>query len=402
MYWLFKRGFDKDGVETFIDGTFNLKQCTLEEKATFNDDIHLAQVKTKEEEMDIAAASRRKGSIIDTSLGLTEDCIKIHQQQLNATVCNLGKYDFSRPQDLRTVRGNARTGAWTTGESLGKTIYRVAGMETDNADSIDNSLGSDDEEDYDDEVEDKDAVEAVGVCQSPRDDANRQVSFSMELPGGVESDHLSLPVAKCALLRFPGLQLANTEDKDMDGVEPEGADTPSGMFATAVWNMAPENYTSLFGILSQLEKEVIQYRGLPSPVYDAPDGIPDMITDNLRQLLVDGAEDTDLLVFIEGIHDAFEELKSTDEEVRNDLAKLKRSRAQSNLESEDYNPDIAMDPKNDRLSIGGLPSPLIASPQQEHVAGRTVNPQGSLLSTRKMTQVVMGDVETAPAGGVLR
>lgn len=71
MYWLLKRGFDKEQVKAFIRDSFNLAQCMLCAQARYNADIKLAQVDTKEEDMDIMTASRRKGSIIKPDLGLT-------------------------------------------------------------------------------------------------------------------------------------------------------------------------------------------------------------------------------------------------------------------------------------------------------------------------------------------
>lgn len=108
MFWLLKRGFDKEQVEAFLTATFNLEQLTLCTQARYNASIKLAQVSTSEDDMDIFTASQRKGSKINPDLGLTPERISIRQAQLKATVCNLGKFDFSKPQDLRTVGGNAK------------------------------------------------------------------------------------------------------------------------------------------------------------------------------------------------------------------------------------------------------------------------------------------------------
>ena len=78
----------------------------------------------------------------------------------------------------------------------------------------------------------------------------------------------------------------------------------------------------------------------------------------------------------------------------------KRSRDNSQLgNEEDDIPSGTADPKNDRLSIDGLPGPSFALSQHTNVDSGTVNPQGSLLPAHSVTNV-MSDVETAPAGGV--
>ena len=46
MFWLLKRGFDKEQVEAFITAKFNLEQCTLCTHAKYNADNKLAQVST--------------------------------------------------------------------------------------------------------------------------------------------------------------------------------------------------------------------------------------------------------------------------------------------------------------------------------------------------------------------
>ncbi len=398
MYWLLKRGFDKDQVEEFIKDSFNLEQLHLCATSTYNNSIKLAQIKTNEEDMDITSASRRKGSIINTSLGLTEERIKIRQAQLKATVCNLGKYDFSRPQDLRTVRGNASTGKWTTGASLGKSCYRVGQLEVGSSDE--------DSEDEAEERSEDEAPEANANEPETGQEGTRHVRFSMLLPGGTVSEQLVLPSESGTQPHFPGLQkvhdVNDSDSSEMQGVETENcADTPSGKFATAVWNLAPENYKVLFGVLNQLETEVVHFRELPNPAFDIPSSVVALVTDELRQCLVDGAGETDLLEFINAIREAMNELRSADISAHDDLQELfrKRTREESKLEPEDDDFVDSVDPKNYRLSITGLPSPSIA-PLQHEVAGETVDPQGSLLPAPLVTNV-MGDVETAPAGGVL-
>ena len=226
----------------------------------------------------------------------------------------------------------------------------------------------------------------------------------MSLPGGKESEQLLLPEERTPL-HFPGLQQVgdDADSSDMQGVETEKADSPSGLFATAVWHLAPGNYKVIFGILAQLETEVITYHGILPPSYDIPAEVHALITEELRQLLVDGAGDTDLLEFIFVIRDAMEELRLTDVAARDDLDDLFRKRPRDELDHELDDDDLCeiTDPLNGRLSISGLPSSSIASPLQDHVAGETVDPQGSLLPALMVTKSVIGDVETAPAGGGL-
>ena len=406
MYWLLKRGFVKEQVEDFIRDSFNLAQCALCAQARYNANVKLAQVETKEEDMDIMTASRRKGSIIKPDLGLTEERIKIRQQQLQATVCNLGKYNFSRPQDIRTVRGNASAGEWSQDASLGKSIYRLGHCTT----GEDVEGNSDSEEEMDDEELDDDAaeedVEGSGTASGGKISGNRHVHFSMALPGGDESERLILPeTEELTGLRFPGLHNIDiagppggTDSVDSEAMETE--DTPSGRFASAVWNLAPENYKLIFGVLAQLELEIMQARGIQPPIMDIPAGAKELITDELRHLLVAGADETDLFDFVHAIQEAMDELRAADIAAQSDLTELfrKRSREESHQEEDDTTPDIA-DPKNNRLSIDGLPGPSFASLQHTNDAGGTVNPQGSLLSALSVTQVT-GDVETSPAGGV--
>ena len=409
MFWLLKRGFVKDQVEAFITATFNLEQLTLCSQAKYNSDVKLAQVSTLEEDMDIFTASQRKGSKINTDLGLTAERISIRQAQLKATVCNLGKFDFSKPQDIRTVAGNASIGAWSDGATLGKSIYQI-GHTSD--DALSNShIDSVDDEEEDDEVEViETSATGTGVNMAPDDveGGNRVVQFSMDLPGGQTSDTIILP-GESTLSVLPTLQanllMPEADSCDMQGVETEAGHTPSGIFAQALWDLAPENYRVLYGILDQLEIEIRQSRDMVCVQVDIPPATIALIQDDLREKLVAGAGNLDLLEFVDNIRIMLEELKSADAEARMELDDLLRKRlreeADDELVDETYVPDDELFDRrnNDGISTIGTPNPSAASSLQLAAAGGTVDPQGSLLPARM--PVGTGDVETAPAGGAL-
>lgn len=409
MFWLLKRGFDKEQVEAFITATFNLEQCTLCTQSKYNADIKLAQVATMEEDMDIFTASRRKGSKINTDLGLSPERISIRQAQLKATVCNLGKFDFTKPQDLRTVAGNASVGEWSKDATLGKSIYQL-GHPSDASNSSTSHMGSDGEEDDDDEVEIIDTTEDDNPGEVERTGGMeggiaRTVHFSMDLPGGQMSDKLVLPETReVAPLILPTLQRnpIMSETSDMQGVETEETFTPSGIFAQTLWDLAPENYKVLFGILDQLESEIRQSRDMISPQMEIPLTTMALIQDDLREKLVAGAGELDLLEFVDNVRTMFEELRSADAEAKMELEDLFRKRmreeADDLLEEEAYVSEEEVDGRNnDGISATGLPNPSAASSLQMAAAGGTVNPQGSLLSV----DVPDGhnEVGTAPAGG---
>ena len=412
MFWLLKRGFVKEQVEAFITATFNLEQCTLCTQAKYNADIKLAQVSTMEEDMDIFTASRRKGSKINTDLGLTPERISIRQAQLKATVCNLGKFDFTKPQDLRTVAGNASVGEWSKEATLGKSIYKLGHSSDDSNDALSTShMGSDDDEEDTDEIEiidnnetgnsGEDVESTVGMSGGN----NRAVQFSMDLPGGQTSDTLVLPeVCEVAPLLLPSLQRnpIMSDTLDMQGVETEEMHTPSGIFAQALWDLAPENYRVLFGILDQLELEIRQSRDMVLPQIDIPAATQALIQDDLREKLVAGAGELELLEFVDTIRTMLEELRAADAEAKMELddlfRKWVREEAANVLEDEAYVSEEEVDRRNnDGISATGLPNSLAASSLQLAAAGGTVNPQGRLLSVALPDG--SNEVETAPAGG---
>lgn len=406
MFWLLKRGFMKAQVEEFLTATFNLEQLTLCSRARYNPEVKLAQVRTAEEDMDILTASQRKGSKIHTDLGLTPDRIKIRQAQLAATVCNLGKFDFSSPQDLRTVRGNASSGEWSKEASLGKSIYQLG--PGGNSDSTTEHDDDDDDGAHDDDHS-NDEVQVDGAStMDGRDSLQRQVQFSMDIPGGTVSDRISLPAARGLLapLFFPGVdveRLAVTGvSTDMQGVETEVHETPSGIFAQSLWNLAPENYRLLFFILDQLEREILQSRNLSFPAMDIPNEVHGLITDDLRQKLVAGAGDVEFLDFVDTIRSAFEELKAADVSARMDLDELFRKRPRGEGEDDEVY-ELDDDPngtKQDGHLTDGLPRSSAASSLQTAAAGGTVIPQGSLLSAPAVASPdASSEVETSPAGG---
>ena len=388
MFWLLKRGFVKEQVEAFITATFNLEQLTLCSKARYNSEVKLAQVRTTVEDMDIFTASQRKGSKIHTDLGLTPERILTRQAQLKATVCNLGKFDFSRPQDLRTVRGNASTGAWTEA-SLGKSIYKVGN------DPTDATVGDAEEEESEGEE-----VQYVPPLEEGHE---KQVHFSMDLPGGGISDQLVLPEEReMVTLMLPGLQADG--DTEMQGME-TAEETPSGIFARSLWLLAPENYRVLFAVLDQLDLEIRKCRNLPLPVVDIPIEVQLLVTDDLRQKLVTGAGGEDFLDFVENMRTMLDELRSADVTAREELLDLYRKRPRDDSDDngieEGYRVEDEVDIRNnDGLSADGLPSSSVASSVQMAAAGGTVDPQGSLLSAPLSTQrSVEGDVTTSPSGG---
>ena len=413
MFWLLKRGFNKEQVEAFITATFNLEQCTLCAQAKYNADIKLAQVATVEEDMDIFTASQRKGSKINTDLGLTPERISIRQAQLRATVCNLGKFDFSKPQDLRTIAGNASVGEWSKDATLGKSIYKVGHASEGSNDGGSSNIGS--EDDDDDEIEIVDTVDTgnSGDDVAPaaeKEDGDRMVHFSMDLPGGRTSDTLVLPETRTAApLLLPLLQRSplTSGPSDMQGVETEETPpTPSGIFAQSLWDLAPENYRVLFGILDQLELEIRQSRDMPYPQMEIPASTSELIQDSLREKLVAGAGELDLLEFVDNIRIMLEELRTADAEAKMELEEMFRKRLREDVDDdalleEAYISDEEFDSRNnDGISAAGLPNPSAASSLQlAAAAGGTVNPQGSLLSADAPDGG--GEVETAPAGGAL-
>lgn len=412
MFWLLKRGFNKEQVEDFITATFNLEQCTLCAQAKYNANIKLAQVATVEEDMDIFTASQRKGSKINTDLGLTPERISVRQAQLKATVCNLGKFDFSKPQDLRTIAGNASIGEWSKEATLGKSIYNVGHLSEGSNDSGSSNIKS---EEDDDEIEIVDKVDAGnsgnnGAPTTGNEGGERMVQFSMDLPGGKTSDTLVLPETRTAApLLLPSLQRnpLRSEMSDMQGVETEESPpTPSGIFAQSLWNLAPENYRVLFGILDQLELEIRQSREMSLPQMEISASTKSLIQDSLREKLVAGAGELDLLEFVENIRVMLEELKTADAEAKMELDEMFRKRTREEVEDdvlleEAYASDEELDSRdNDGISAAGLPNTSAASSlQHAAAAGGTVNPQGSLLSA--VSPVGGGEVETAPAGGAL-
>ena len=412
MFWLLKRGFNKEQVEAFITATFNLEQCTLCAQAKYNADIKLAQVATVEEDMDIFTASQRKGSKINTDLGLTPERISIRQAQLKATVCNLGKFDFSKPQDLRTIAGNASVGEWSKDATLGKSIYKV-GLPSEG--SNDGGSSNIESVDDDDEIEIVDNVDTgnSGEDEAPtaeKEDGDRMVQFSMDLPGGRISDTLVFPETRTvAPLLLPSLQRnpITSEVSDMQGMETEDTPpTPSGIFAQSLWDLAPENYRVLFGILDQLELEIRQSREMPLPQMEIPASTVALIQDSLREKLVVGAGELDLLEFVDNVRVMLEELKMADADAKMELDELFRKRLREDVDDdalleEAYVSDEELDSRNnDGISAAGLPNPSAASSLQlAAAAGGTVNPQGSLLSADSPDGG--GEVETAPAGGAL-
>lgn len=235
----------------------------------------------------------------------------------------------------------------------------------------------------------------------------RQVQFSMDLPGGRTTDTLVLPDSRSvAPLLLPSLQGTSEDMVDMQGVETEGADTPSGIFADALWNLAPENYKVLYAVLDQLDLEIRTCRNMPLPVIHISDAVKALITDSLREKLVNGAGGLDFLDFVDNIRAMLDELRSADVDARKELGELFRKRGrevgvveegEDDAVDETFELEEEIDFRNnDGLSAVGLPSSTAASSLQTAAAGGTVDPQGSLLSAQATDA---GDVETTPAGG---
>jgi len=236
----------------------------------------------------------------------------------------------------------------------------------------------------------------------------RQVHFSMDLPGGRTTDMLVLPDSRAiAPLLFPSLQGTPEHDVvDMQGMEEEGVNTPSGMFADALWNLAPENYKVLYAVLDQLDLEIRSCRNMPLPVVHIPDAVKALVTDSLREKLVEGSGELEFLDFVDNIRTMLDELRGADVAARKELGDLFRKRGREDgvgeegsdeVVDETYESEEEIDFRNnDGLSAVGLPSSTAASSLQTAAAGGTVDPQGSLLSAQATDA---GDVETTPAGG---
>lgn len=108
----------------------------------------------------------------------------------------------------------------------------------------------------------------------------------------------------------------------MQGVEAETPHTPSGIYAQTLWDLAPENYRVLFGILNQLELEIGASRDMVLPQVDIPLSTKTLIQDDLREKLVAGAGDLDLLEFVDNVRTMLEELRTADAEAKMELQDL--------------------------------------------------------------------------------
>jgi hypothetical protein len=285
IYWLLKCGFVKADVEAFLTRSFSNAQLLLCPKAKYNPEIKLAQVKTLSGDMDIVTASRRKDTFINPDLGLSAERIAIRKAQLEATVCNLGKYDFSRPQDLRSLHGDGSVGEWSADGSLAASIYHV----NDPAEVVDVD---------DDTVEEDEVVEVVATETEPQSaaDTTRKVQFEMVLPSGKTSTRLILPVHQqgASSLR------QSKHSKSEESTPPNEIDNvvTYRQFAQGLWSRAPEDYTSLFAILNTLEKEYVLSVGGDAFDIEIEASVEHLVDNTLRQQMMD-ATDEDVVAFID-------------------------------------------------------------------------------------------------------
>ncbi len=165
----------KADVETFLKKIFNNAQLLLVSQVRYNAEIKLAQLKTRagNSDMDIVSASRQKDTFINPDLGLSSERLALRKAKLEATVCSLGKFDFTRPQDLWSLSGDGSIADFSVDASLANTIYRIEDPEMD--------------EISDDDNEDKEDSEYQAASSK-----SRVVDFVMELPNGETSERLIL------------------------------------------------------------------------------------------------------------------------------------------------------------------------------------------------------------------
>ena len=401
MFWLLHRGFKKPDVETFLNKVFSRQQLQLCPKASYNDKIKLAQVKALDGDVDILTASRRKDNFINTDLGLSAERIKVRKAQLEATVCTLGNFDFSRPQDLRSLHGDGSVADWSVDQSLGASIYRVANSAAATEDD-------DDDDDGDDEDDDEDVEIVDGATAS-----SPQVRFAMELPGGGTSDTLLLPDQQ---QRHPPSQAsataaAATATDTLTGGEMGEDDSQVSVrvatyrqFARTLWGHAPENYDVLHDMLNQLEFEYLLLLGEDTSDIVVPSDSASLVDDNLRQLLVDAAHEGEIVEFIDDIRLLLSNKARSEEEADELIKSIFGEEFWENMnvkEVEDFDERSVQDANNATVLLSSrLPPSENNAMQVDGLGDGSSDPQGSLLpASRVAASGATGDVETAPAGG---
>ena len=388
MFWLLKRGFVKADVEAFLSRTFSIAQLMLCPAAKYNAEIKLAQVKTQSGDMDIVSASRRRNTFINPDLGLSVERIAIRRAQLEATVCNLGKYDFTCPQDLRSLHGNGSVAEWSTDGSMGASIYRI--------NTPDTAIDVEDEEESNDNESEGEAEGLVG----PPESSSPRVRFNMVLPSGETSDRLILPANR------QGVSSLRHRDKAMDVNEPATEQTQVvsyRQFATSLWSVAPDEYNVLFSVLDTLEHKFVRSIGGNPLDIELDLSVAHLIQDDLRQKMVDAADGYPI-AFIDEMRLLLGELQALDAEAQEIIDGIFRSVDDTEyfVDANEKVDDMSV---QDRVNAQGTPPARLLIPargamQIEGLGDGIEPPQGSLLPAPVVAETATGDVETAHPGGL--
>jgi hypothetical protein len=240
-HWLLKRGIMKADVETFLKKIFNNTQLLLVPQVRYNAELKLAQLKTRagDSDMDIVSASRRKDTFINPDLGLSSERLALRKAKLEATVCSLGKFDFTRPQDLRSLSGDGSIADFSVDASLANTIYRIEDPELD-------------DEISDDDNEDKEDSEYQAASSK-----SRVVDFVMELPNGETSECLILSPHQQGVSSLRKSKKPTLDNTLTDVEMEESSYVGYRQFASELWSRAPEDYPTIFAILDILTNEYI-------------------------------------------------------------------------------------------------------------------------------------------------
>jgi hypothetical protein len=392
MHWLLRRGFVKADVEAFLTRIFNTAQLALCRNAKWNPDIKLSQVKTMSGDMDIVTASRRKDTFINPDLGLSAERIALRKAKMASTECRLGLYDFSRPQDLRSLHGDGESAAdFSVDGSPAASIYRIK-----NGSTVD-------------EEEDEETVEEDVDGDDEETDSQRKVQFDMLLPSGETSEKLLLPAARQGVSSLRK-STYNSSVGQLASEEEEEEEVPNIVsyrrFATDLWSRAPEDYPTLFAILDTLEHEhVTALHGAALDTLDGP-SVDHLIDGELRRLLVAAAREEEVLEFIAEMRMLMQESQENDIEAQEIIeSSLYGDTEVGFVDAEDgmdNSPDgEAISPEGDLDSHGNrLASPARDVMQVDGPVNDRVNPQGSLLPAPvENATAFSGDVETARPGG---
>jgi hypothetical protein len=387
-HWLLKRGMMKADVETFLKKIFTNAQLLLVSKVKYNAEIKLAQLKSRagDSDMDIVTASRRKDTFINPDLGLSSERLALRKAKLEATVCNLGKFDFTRPQDLRSLSGDGSVAEFSVDASLANTIYRI-----EDDQELDDDVSDDDNEDKED-----------SDYQAASSKRGVHFNFEMELPNGETSARLILSPDQQGVSSLRKSKRLTSDNNSTD-VEMEVASYVGyRQFASELWSRAPEDYPTIFAILDILTNEYIQsITGETSDVPVEPSSYH-LVDDHLRNMLVDAADEEDMMEFLEEMRMWMEESMKSDEDAQRTIDRI------FDPESTDSAKDTGNQLESefhDSLDAEGSdtvrPPSFTVEAMQIDVSGDGVeNPQGSLLPAPVVgASSPAGDVETARPGG---